>query len=203
MAQRAANSIKTEKGLCDFSAMLKKITVEAALNAEMDEYLGYERHQPSDNSNSRNGYSSKTLQTEDDTFNVDVPRDRDGSFEPQIVRKCQTRLTAMDDKIHCLYAKGMTTREIVSTFKEMYDADVSPTLVSKVINAVIEHVIEWQSRPLVPVFPIVYLDCIVVKILQDNRSSTSPSTWPWASTWRDIRNYWACGCPKTKGPNFG
>lgn len=103
----------------------------------MDEHLGYERHQPYDNANSRNGYSSKTLLTEDGSFDVDVPRDRDGSFEPQIVRKRQTRLTAMDDKIHCLYAKGMTTREIVSTFKEMYDADVSPTLVSKVTNAVL------------------------------------------------------------------
>jgi transposase-like protein len=169
LAQQAAKGIKSEKDLCDFSAMLKKIAVEAALNAELDERLGYERHQPSDNTNSRNGYSSKMLLSEDGAFDVDVPRDRDGSFEPQIVRKHQTRLTAMDDKIHCLYAKGMTTREIVSTFKEMYDADVSPTLISKVTNAVIERVIEWQSRPLDPVYPIVYLDCIVVKIRQDKQ----------------------------------
>jgi len=169
LAQQAAKNIKSEKDLCDFSAMLKKITVEAALNAELDEHLGYERHQASDNTNSRNGYSSKRLLTEDGAFDVDVPRDRDGSFEPQIVRKHQTRLTAMDEKIHCLYAKGMTTREIVSTFKEMYDADVSPTLISKVTNAVIEQVIEWQSRPLDPVYPIVYLDCIVVKIRQDKQ----------------------------------
>jgi transposase-like protein len=169
LAQQAAKSIKSERDLCDFSAMLKKITVEAALNAELDEHLGYERHQSSNNTNSRNGYSSKTLLTDDGRFDVDVPRDRDGSFEPQLVRKRQTRLSAMDDKIHCLYAKGMTTREIVSTFKEMYDADVSPSLVSKVTNAVIEQVIEWQSRPLDPVYPIVYLDCIVVKIRQDKQ----------------------------------
>ncbi|MGD8909773.1 MAG: IS256 family transposase [Chromatiales bacterium] len=169
LAQQAAKSIKSERDLCDFSAMLKKITVEAALNAELDEHLGYERHQSSNNTNSRNGYSSKTLLTDDGRFDVDVPRDRDGSFEPQLVRKHQTRLSAMDDKIHCLYAKGMTTREIVSTFKEMYDADVSPSLVSKVTNAVIEQVIEWQSRPLDPVYPIVYLDCIVVKIRQDKQ----------------------------------
>jgi len=75
----------------------------------------------------------------------------------------------MDDKIHCLYAKGMTTREIVASFKEMYDADVSPTVISKVTNAVIEQVIEWQSRPLDAVYPIVYLDCIVVKVRQDKR----------------------------------
>jgi transposase-like protein len=169
LAREAAKSIKTEKDLCDFSRMLKKITVETALNAELDNHLGYDRHQESDNSNYRNGYSSKTLITDEGQFAVDVPRDRDGSFEPQIVKKHQTRLTAMDDKIHCLYAKGMTTREIVATFKEMYDADVSPTLISKVTNAVIEQVVEWQSRPLDAIYPIVYLDCIVVKVRQDKR----------------------------------
>ena len=169
LAREAAKTIKTEKDLSDFSRMLKKITVETALNAELDDHLGYDRHQESDNSNYRNGYSSKTLITEDGSFEVDVPRDRDGSFEPHIVKKHQTRLTAMDDKIHCLYAKGMTTREIVASFKQMYDAEVSPTLISKVTNAVIEQVIEWQSRPLDEIYPIVYLDCIVVKVRQDKR----------------------------------
>ena len=169
LALDIAKGIKTEKDLSDFSRMLKKITVEAALNAELDDHLGYEKHQLSDNSNSRNGHSSKKLITEDGSFEVDVPRDREGSFEPQIVKKHQTRLTAMDDKIHCLYAKGMTTREITASFKEMYDADVSPTLISNVTNAVIEQVIEWQSRPLDAVYPIVYLDCIVVKVRQDKQ----------------------------------
>ena len=168
-AKEAAKSIKTEKDLCNFSKMLKKITVEAALNAELDDHLGYDKHQSSDNANNRNGYSSKTLITDEGTFDVDVPRDRESSFEPKIVKKHQTRLTSMDEKIHCLYAKGMTTREIVATFKEMYDADVSPTLISKVTNAVIEQVVEWQNRPLDPVYPIVYLDCIVVKIRQDKQ----------------------------------
>lgn len=169
LAREAAKTIKTEKDLSDFSRMLKKITVETALNAELDDHLGYDRHQESDNPNYRNGFSSKTLITEDGQFEVDVPRDRDGSFEPQIVKKHQTRLTGMDDKIHCLYAKGMTTREIVASFKEMYDAEVSPTLISKVTNAVIEQVVEWQSRPLDEIYPIVYLDCIVVKVRQDKR----------------------------------
>lgn len=169
LAREAAKGIKTERDLNDFSRMLKKITVEAALNAELDVHLGYDKHQFSDNGNSRNGHSSKTLMTEDGQFEVDIPRDRDSSFEPQLVKKQQTRLTVMDDKIHCLYAKGMTTREIVATFKEMYDADVSPTLISKVTNAVLETVIEWQSRPLEAVYPIVYLDCIVVKIRQDKQ----------------------------------
>jgi len=169
LAKEAARTIKTEQDLNDFSRMLKKITVETALNAELDAHLGYDKHQTSDNPNSRNGYSSKTLITEDGPYEVAIPRDRDSSFEPQLVKKHQTRLTTMDEKIHCLYAKGMTTREIVATFKEMYDADVSPALISKVTDAVLERVIEWQSRPLETVYPIVYLDCIVVKVRQDKQ----------------------------------
>lgn len=166
-AREAAKSIKTEKDLSNFSQMLTKITVEAALNAELDNHLGYSKHEPSSTENSRNGFSSKTIKTEDGQFEIDSPRDRDGSFEPQLVKKHQTRFTSMDDKILSLYAKGMTTREIVTTFKEMYDADVSAPLISKVTDAVIEQVVEWQSRPLDAVYPIVYLDCIVVKIRQD------------------------------------
>ncbi|MDX2425221.1 MAG: IS256 family transposase [Cycloclasticus sp.] len=168
-ARKAAKGIKTEKDLSNFSQLLTKITIEAALNAELDDHLGYDKHEESGSSNSRNGYSSKTLTADEGQFDIDVPRDRESSFEPQIVKKHQTRLTAMDEKIHCLYAKGMSTREIVATFKEMYDADVSPSLISRVTDAVIEQVIEWQSRPLDAVYPIVYLDCIVVKIRQDKR----------------------------------
>ncbi|OZG69893.1 IS256 family transposase [Hahella sp. CCB-MM4] len=168
-AREAAKSLKTEKDLNEFRQMLTKVTVEAALNAELDEHLGYEKHQPSESDNSRNGYSSKTLRTEDGQFEVNTPRDRQGSFEPQLVKKQQTRFTTMDDKILSLYAKGMSTREIVATFKEMYGADVSATLISKVTDAVIEQVVEWQSRPLDAIYPIVYLDCIVVKIRQDKQ----------------------------------
>lgn len=168
-AREAAKTLKTEKDLNDFSQMLTKITVEAALNAELEEHLGYRKHDKSTSPNSRNGYSSKTLQTEDGQFDIEVPRDRLSTFEPQLIKKQQTRFTSMDDKILSLYAKGMTTREIVSTFKEMYDADVSPTLISRVTDSVLEQVVEWQSRPLDPIYPIVYLDCLVVKIRQDKQ----------------------------------
>ena len=168
-AREAAKGLKTEKDLNEFSQMLTKITVEAALNAELDDHLGYDKHRQSPTDNCRNGYTSKTLKTEDGQFELDTPRDREGSFEPQLVKKHQTRFTSMDDKILSLYAKGMTTREIVATFKEMYDADVSATLISKVTDAVIEQVVEWQSRPLDAIYPIVYLDCIVVKIRQDKQ----------------------------------
>lgn len=168
-ARKTAKSLKTEKDLTDFRRMLTKLTVEAALNAELDDHLGYDKHEVTASTNSRNGYTSKTLQTEDGQFELDTPRDRHGGFEPQLVKKHQTRFTSMDDKVLSLYAKGMTTREISATFKEMYDADVSATLVSRVTDAVIDKVTEWQARPLDAVYPIVYLDCIVVKIRQDKR----------------------------------
>ncbi|GAB7220419.1 IS256 family transposase [Vibrio comitans] len=168
-AREATKSIKTESDLDDFRKMLTKVTIETALNVELDEHLGYEKHSPKTSSNSRNGYSSKSIITDDGEVPIDVPRDRESSFEPKLVRKHQTRFQSMDDKILSLYAKGMTTREIVGTFKEMHDADVSPTLISKVTDSVLEQVVEWQSRPLDEVYPIVYLDCIVVKIRQDKQ----------------------------------
>ena len=169
IAQAAAKNIKTEADLNEFRQMLTKITVEAALNSELDDHLGFAKHEQSEADNNRNGYTSKTLQTEDGQFELDTPRDRAGSFEPRLVKKHQRRFTTMDDKILFLYAQGMTTREIVTTFKEMYGADVSATLISKVTDAVIEQVVEWQSRPLDAIYPIVYLDCIVVKIRQDKQ----------------------------------
>ena len=163
-ALEAAKGIKTQEDLADFQKILTKVTVEAALNAELDDHLGYEKNQSSDNPNSRNGRSSKTVITDHGEVDIDTPRDRDGSFSPKLVKKQQTRFTSMDDRILSLYAKGLSTRDIVATFKEVYDADVSPSLISKVTDAVINQVIEWQSRPLEAVYPIVYLDCIVVKI---------------------------------------
>jgi len=168
-ALEAVKTLKTEQDLNDFRAMLTKVTVEAALNAELDDHLGYAKNEKSSTGNSRNGVTRKTLRTEDGQFELDTPRDRQGDFEPRLVKKHQTRFTSMDDKILFLYAQGMTTREIVTTFKEMYGADVSASLISKVTDAVIEQVVEWQSRPLDAVYPIVYLDCIVVKIRQDKR----------------------------------
>ena len=169
LAQAAAKNIKSEQDLNEFRQLLTKITVEAALNAELDDHLGYERHEKAGRPNSRNGFTSKTVQTEEGQFELNTPRDREGDFEPQLVKKRQRRFTSMDDKILFLYAQGMSTREIVTTFKEMYGADVSASLISKVTDAVIEQVVDWQSRPLDPVYPIVYLDCIVLKIRQDKQ----------------------------------
>ncbi len=169
IAKAAAKNLKTEQDLNEFSQMLTKISVEAALNAELDDHLGYSRHEKANTDNSRNGFSSKTLQTKDGQFELNTPRDRDGSFEPELVKKSQRRFTLMDDKILFLYAQGLSTREIVVAFEELYGADISASLVSKVTDAVIGQVVEWQSRPLDAVYPIVYLDCIVLKIRQDKQ----------------------------------
>ena len=171
LARKVGRQFKSEQDLADFSRLLKKITVEAALGGEIDDHLGYFKHEACGRGtgNSRNGYSRKTLKGDHGEIEIDTPRDRNSSFEPQIIRKGQTRLTQFDDQILALYAKGMSTRDIVTTFKEMYDAEVSPTLISNVTNAVLDQILEWQSRPLDDLYPIVYLDCIVLKIRQDKR----------------------------------
>ncbi|HAC7851217.1 TPA_asm: IS256 family transposase [Salmonella enterica] len=168
LAAELAKGLKTEADLNQFSRMLTKLTVETALNAELTDHLGHEKNAPKTGSNTRNGYSSKTVLCDDGEIELNTPRDRENTFEPQLIKKHQTRITQMDSQILSLYAKGMTTREIVATFKEMYDADVSPTLISKVTDAVKEQVTEWQNRQLDALYPIVYMDCIVVKVRQNS-----------------------------------
>ena len=151
------------------NGLLKQLTkrlVERALDAEMTVHLGHERHAPVANAsgNTRNGRSRKTLKGEFGELPIEVPRDREGSFEPQIVPKHQTRWTGFDDKVLSLYARGMTVREIQAHLQEMYGAEVSPSLISNVTDAVVDEVKLWQARPLDAVYPIVYLDCIHVKV---------------------------------------
>ncbi|EAP9281383.1 TPA: IS256 family transposase [Salmonella enterica subsp. diarizonae] len=167
LAAELAKGLKTEADLNQFSRMLTKLTAETALNAGLTDHLGHEKNAPKTGSNTRNGYSSKTVLCDDGEIELNTPRDRENTFEPQLIKKHQTRITQMDSQILSLYAKGMTTREIVATFKEMYDADVSPTLISKVTDTVKEQVTEWQNRQLDALYPIVYIDCIVVKVRQN------------------------------------
>jgi putative transposase len=166
-----AKSIKSEKDLAALSKHLLKLTVERAMNVEMDEHLGYEKHSITgkNSGNSRNGISSKVIKGDFGEVEISTPRDRNSTFEPQIIRKNQTRITEFDQQILTLYAKGMTTRDIAETFKEMYGAEVSHTLISKVTEAVMDEVIAWQARPLDEIYPILYLDCIVIKCHQDKR----------------------------------
>jgi len=163
LANELAKEVKTPDDLSQLSAMLTKMTVEAALKSEMNFHLGYDKNQPTD------GYSTKILKGDHGEIELQTPRDRDGTFTPQLVKKRQTRITGMDKQILTLYAKGMSTRDITATFQEMYGAEISAGLVSQVTNSVMEQVVEWQSRPLEAVYPIVYLDCLVLKIRQDKR----------------------------------
>ena len=145
---------------------LTKILVEAALETEMADHLGHGKNEPVENvaGNTRNGKSKKTLKGEFGKLPIEIPRDRHGTFEPLLIPKHQTRWTGFDDKILSLYARGMTVREIQSHLEEMYGTEVSPTLISSVTDAVIEEVKAWQARPLDTLYPIVYLDCIHVKV---------------------------------------
>jgi len=151
------------------NGLLKQLTkalVERALEAEMTEHLGHAKHEAVTNpsGNARNGKSRKNLKGDFGELQLEIPRDRHGSFEPQIVAKHQTRWTGFDDKIISLYARGLTVREIQSHLEELYGTEVSPSLISSVTDAVADEVKAWQSRPLEPVYPIVYLDCIHVKV---------------------------------------
>lgn len=145
--------------------LLTKKLVERALQAEMAEHLGHAKNDTVANptGNTRNGKSKKTLKGDFGELPIEIPRDRHGSFEPQIVTKHQTRWTGFDDKILSLYARGMTVREIQSHLEEMYGAEVSPSLISSVTDAVMDEAKAWQARPLDALYPIVYLDCIHVK----------------------------------------
>ena len=145
---------------------LTKLLVEKALDAEMASHLGHAKHEPVANpaGNTRNGKSRKTLKGEFGELPIEVPRDRHGTFEPQLIPKHQTRWTGFDDKVISLYARGMTVREIQAHLEEMYGTEVSPSLISSITDAVAEEVKAWQARPLDPVYPIVYLDCIHVKV---------------------------------------
>ncbi len=145
---------------------LTKLLVEKALEAEMADHLGHGKNEPVENAagNTRNGKSKKTLKGDFGELPIEIPRDRHGTFEPQLIPKHQTRWTGFDDKILSLYARGMTVREIQSHLEEMYGTEVSPTLISSVTDAVIDEVKAWQARPLDTLYPIVYLDCIHVKV---------------------------------------
>ena len=150
---------------------LTKALVERALQGELTHHLGYEKHAGGGKKtgNSRNGSTSKTIKGKRGQVVIEVPRDRNSTFEPQLVKKRETRFDGFDEKIISLYARGMTTREIQAHLEEIYGVEVSPSLVSAATDAVLEEVRAWQSRPLEKVYPILYLDALVVKVKEQNR----------------------------------
>ena len=150
---------------------LTKALVERALDGELSHHLGYEKHDSAgDNSgNSRNGTTPKTMKGKRGQVQIDVPRDRNSEFEPQLVKKGQTRFDGLDEKIISLYARGMTQREIQGHLEEIYGVEISPSLISTVTDTVLDEVRAWQARPLDAVYPILYLDALQVKVKSQGR----------------------------------
>jgi putative transposase len=148
---------------------LKKAVIERAMSAEMNDHLGYRQgeNKPEGQANQRNGTTGKTVITDDGPVRIEVPRDRDGSFEPQIIGKHERRFTGFDQKIIAMYARGMTIREIQGYLAEMYGTEVSPEFISKVTDEVAAEITAWQSRPLEPMYPVVFFDALRVKIRDD------------------------------------
>ncbi|MCK9905259.1 IS256 family transposase [Frankia sp. Cpl3] len=175
-------------------AQLTKIVLESALDGELTDHLGYDRHDPAgaNSGNSRNGSRSKTVLTDVGPVEIDVPRDRAGSFEPAIVRKRQRRLSGVEDLVLSLSAKGLTTGEISAHLAEVYGAQVSKQTISTITDRVMEGMTEWQNRPLDPVYPVVFLDAINVKI-RDGKVANRPIYLALAVTvegTRDILGLW-------------
>ena len=148
---------------------LKKAIIERALGGELSHHLGYPpgAGKPAEAANHRNGASAKTVQTEDGPLRIEVPRDRNGSFEPLLIPKHERRFTGFDDKIVAMYARGMTVREIQGFLAEQYGTEVSPEFISSVTDAVMAEITAWQGRPLEPMYPVVFFDALRVKIRED------------------------------------
>lgn len=158
----------------DVQDLLKQITkavLERALQGELTQHLGYGKHDPegTNSGNSRNGVMRKTLKGDFGELELETPRDRNGDFEPQLIRKNQTRWTGFDEKILSLYARGMTTREIQGHLQEMYQVEVSPSLISEVTDGIMEQARAWQNRPLEPFYGVVFLDALYVKMRHDGK----------------------------------
>jgi putative transposase len=165
---------KTAEEISGPNGVLKQLTkavIERAMGAELSHHLGYEKHAPEGrgSGNSRNGASRKKVQGDFGAVEIEVPRDRNGTFDPKIIPKHERRFTGFDDKILSMYARGMTTRDIQAHLEEIYGVEVSPTLISQVTDAVMEEVTAWQNRPLEPIYMIVYLDALFVKMRHEGR----------------------------------
>jgi putative transposase len=165
---------KNPEDLIGKDGILKQLTkrlVERAMESELTHHLGYEKNSPAGNNtgNSRNGKSSKKIKGDFGEIPIEVPRDRNGAFQPQIIKKNQTRFDGFDDKIVSMYARGMTTRDIQAHLQEIYGVEVSADLISTVTDSVITEVKEWQNRPLEEIYPVLYLDATILKVRSEGR----------------------------------
>lgn len=171
LAKELAKDCRTIEDIQEKLKELFKDTLQQVFEAEMEHHLGYPKSAAEgiNSGNSRNGYSRKTVKTRSGDTEIEVPRDRNSEFEPQIIRKYQTTANELEDRIVAMYAKGLSTRDIEDQMKDIYGIDVSATLVSKVTDKILPQITEWQSRPLERIYPIIYLDAIHFKVRKDNR----------------------------------
>jgi transposase-like protein len=171
LAEELAKDCRTVEDIQEKLKMLFKDTIQQVFEAEIEDHLGYSKHDNAgDHSgNSRNGYSKKTVKTRFGNTELDIPRDRKGEYDPQIIKKYETTANGLEDQIIGLYSKGMSTRDIEDQMKDLYGIDVSPTMVSKITDKIMPLIVEWQSRPLDRVYPIVFLDAIHFKVRKENR----------------------------------
>ena len=169
LLEQFGNDPMTAEAINTATAALKKALIQRALVAEMNHHLGYPPGAPKPNSvtNQRNGWGAKTILTEDGPIRIEVPRDRDSSFEPLLIPKHERRFTGFDDKIVAMYARGMTVRDIQGFLREQYGTEVSPAFISSITDEVMAEVTAWQARPLEPMYPVVFFDALRVKIRED------------------------------------
>lgn len=198
---------KKPEDLIGENGLLKQLTkrlLERAMQAEMTDHLGYEKHAPAakKSENCRNGSYKKTVKGEFGNLDITVPRDRNASFEPIILPKGESRFTGFDDKIISMYARGMTTRDIQAHLEEIYGVEVSPTLISQVTQAVTEEVTLWQNRPLDEVYPIVYLDAVRVKVRHDGRVINKAVYLAIAVTFDGVKEVLGMWTAETEGAKF-
>ena len=185
---------------------LIKLALERGLAAELTGHLGYEKGDPVGRllPNARNGSSAKTVQTEAGPVPLEVPRDRDGSFTPRLVPKGQRRIGGLGDMIISLYAGGMTLRDIQFHLASTIGTEVSHETISKIVDEISEEVLAWQHRPLEPLYPVIYLDALIVKVKDGGHTRNKaalPS--PWASIWPGSSMFWVSGSSRTKAPRSG
>ena len=159
----------SQEELIDTFKNLQKALIEKAMEGELAYHLGYKKHERSDTENSRNGYGQKNVITDSGIMEISTPRDRESSFEPRIIKKGQSHFKGFDDKIISMYARGMSMREIQEYLLEIYAIEVSPDFISNVTDKVIDEVTAWQNRALDKTYPILYLDCLVVKVKENNQ----------------------------------
>jgi transposase-like protein len=199
------NNLKSAQDAQNALKELFAETLQEMLEAELDDNLGYAKNDTENKQtgNRRNGHSKKTVRSEYGEIDIEVPRDREGEFEPLVVKKHQKNVTGIEDQILALYAKGVSTRDIQDHLQQLYGVEVSPTLISNVTNKIMPLIKEWQNRPLQQIYAMVFLDAIHFKVKQDGQIVNKAAYMSIGIDLDGQKMYWEFGLEKTSQPSFG